>query len=366
MKTPSQDIYGTNRKRSEHESMPDVDHVEILSKPYADAVRRARRSTLVLVVVAVLITVLVSAVVVQQYLLIVRRPGSPEPLATRLNKPASTTALDLNAEIQAQSIIDELTEEQILKIPEGGNLPFNAQWAKQAAYHVIQAEKAARDERLDDALEEYAKVRLIFPQIAGVERQVGLIQLRKKEFAAAAATFETCAAEEEMTFGLANNLGVAYLSLENYPKAEQSFLDAARLNPKYPLAYFNLATLYIRTGKPEPAAVYFDKYLELKPEDMAAAQSYAMVLVQLKRWEKAATILAQIARIVPDVAPVHFRLAEALSHSPNRSDAVQVLRRATGLVDPRKALAWMSRPEFDLLRNESGFQRLLDELGAAD
>ncbi len=366
MKTPSQDIYGTNRKQSDRDTLPELDQVELLSKPWADAVRRERRSTLVLVSVAVLITMLVGAVVVQQYLLIARRSADREPLATRLSKTAPSSVLDLNAEIQAQSIIDELTEAQILKIPAEGNMPFNAQWVKQAAYHVIQAEKASREERLDDALVEYAKVGLIFPQVAGVERQVGLIQLRRKEYATAAATFEKCAADEEMTFGLANNLGVAYLALENYPKAEQHFLAAARLNPKYPLAFFNLATLYLRTSKLEPAAQYFDKYLELKPEDMAAAQTYAMVLVQLKRWDRAAVILSQIARLAPGIAPVQFRLAEALSHMPDRADAVQALRRASGLVDARKALAWMSRPEFDLLRNEPGFQQLLDELGAAD
>ena len=42
------------------------------------------------------------------------------------------------------------------------------------------------------------------------------------------------------------------------------------------------------------------------------------------------------------------------------------LRRATQLVDPRQALAWMSRPEFDLLRGETAFRDLLTELGTAD
>ena len=365
MKNPSQDIYGTRRK-ADQDSLTDGDHAELLSRPWTDAVRRERRSMGVLALVVILIVCLVSAVVVQQYLLIVRRPSDKDLVHTRVNKPAPTSTLDLNAEIQAQSIIDELAESQVLKIPEAGDLPFNAQWVKQAAYHLVQADKAAREERLDDALDDYGKVRHIFPQIAGVERQIGLIQLRKKDYTAAAATFEKCAVEEEMTFGLANNLGVAYLALENFPKAEQNFLEASRLNPSYPLAYFNLATLYLRTSKPDKAAEYFEQYLNLKPDDLAAAQTYAMLLVQVKQWQKAATMLEQISKLQPDVAPVHFRLAEALAHSSNRAAAIAALKRATGLVDPRKALTWMSRPEFDLLRNEPGFQQLLDDLGTAD
>jgi len=366
MRNTSQDIYGTDRKKPEGEPGDDVDPAGLLSKPWFDAVRRERRSTVVLVSVALIMTLLVAAVVVQQYLLLARRPSDRDAVWTRVSKLPPSSVLDLNAESEAQTIVDELTEAKVLKVPDSGNMPFNAQWVKQAAYHVVQAEKASREERLDDALDEYAKAHLIFPQLGGVERQIGLIHLRQKDYTAAAAMFEKCAAEEEMTFGLANNLGVAYLAIENHKKAEQMFLEAVRLNPKYPLAYFNLATLYIRTGDLVKAGEYFDRYLGIRPDDLTAAQTYAKVLIDLKQWDKAATLLGQISRLVPDVAPVQFRLAEALSHTSDRAASIKALRHATGLVDPRKALGWMSRPEFNLLRNDPDFQQLLDQLGAAE
>jgi superkiller protein 3 len=167
-----------------------------------------------------------------------------------------------------------------------------------------------------------------------------------------------------MTYGLANNLGVSYLALEDFKKAEVSFLMATQLNPQYALAYFNLATLYLRTGDADKAAGFFEKYLQFKPDDIAAAQTYAMVLVQLKQWDHAAGLLQQIAQFAPDVAPIHFRLAEALSHTTHRDAAIHSLKRAISLVDPRLALAWMSRPEYNLLRNEPEFGQLLNDLSS--
>jgi tetratricopeptide (TPR) repeat protein len=199
-----------------------------------------------------------------------------------------------------------------------------------------------------------------------VNRQLGLLYLRQKEYAKSAELFEKVIADEETTHGILNNLGVARLALGQQDQAEQTFRQAIQINPRYPLSYFNLATLYLRNEQTEKAAEYFEKYLEFKPGDLNTAQTYAMVLLKLERWAPASLLLDQISRQTPDVAPIHFRLAEALSHLQKPAEAMIALRRATQLVDPRQALAWMSRPEFDLLRGETAFRDLLTELGTAD
>lgn len=361
MKKTSQDIYGTNRKKAEADPLSDQARYDLLQKPWLDARRRNRRTTIVLALVVFIILALIATVVVQQYLLAKRPMGKgtlkPVPERTVMSSP-----FDVTTDTQTQLMMDELSELKSIPLPEKGDMPLNMQWIKQAAYHLIQAEKATREERFDDAIDSYKKALLIYPKLQGAHRQLGLTYLRKKDYANAAPEFEQATAEEPMTYGLANNLGVSYLALEDYKKAEASFATATQLNPQYALAYFNRATLYLRMGDPTKAADFFEKYLSYKPEDVAAAQTYAMVLVQLKRWEQAAGLLQQIARFAPDVAPIQFRLAEALSHTTHRDAAIESLKRAVSLVDPRQALGWMSRPEFDLLRNEPGFRDLLNEL----
>ncbi|MFH0954324.1 MAG: tetratricopeptide repeat protein [Verrucomicrobiota bacterium] len=364
MKNVSQDIYGTDRRKPEFEPASDMERAELLNRPWADAVQRQRRSTLILTLVSALIIVLVGTVAIQQYLLLNRRSPArdvPQPTPRKLVSP---TTLELDA--QTQFLMDELTEQQAMAIPEKGDMPLNSTWVKQAAYHLLQADKASREEQFADALTAYREALLIFPALKGVQRQMGLIQLRMKDYKAAAESFEKVLTQEEPTFGVANNLGVSYLALETYNKAEANFLLASKLNPQYPLAYFNLATLYVRTGDLARASTYFGKYLMLRPDDVDAAQTYAMVLLQLKQWDRAVTLLDQIGRAAPDVAPIQFRLAEALSHTDKRAAALDALKRGATLVDPRKALAWMSQPEFDLLRNDPGFRQLRDELGASD
>jgi len=363
MKQTSQDIYGTNRKKAEVDPLSDQDRFDLLQKPWVDARRRNQRATVALTLVVFIILALIATVVVQQYLL-KKQPAGKVTSKPVQEKTIMSSSFNVTTDTQTQLMMDELSELKNIALPEKGDMPLNTQWIKQAAYHLIQAEKATREERFDDAIDSYKKALLIYPKLQGAHRQLGLAYLRKKDYQNAAPEFEKAAAEEAMTYGLANNLGVSYLALEDYKKAEANFLSAIQLNPQYALAYFNMATLYLRTGDPSKAATFFEKYLSFKPEDVAAAQTYAMVLVQLKRWDQAAGLLQQIANFAPDVAPIHFRLAEALSHTTRRDMAIESLKRAVSLVDPRQALAWMSRPEYDLLRNEPGFRDLLNDLSA--
>ncbi len=366
MKNVRQDIYGTDRRKRDAQVLSETSREHLFDKPWADAMQRQRRATFILAAITVLIILAITGIAVQQYVGITKQSSSSPAPASARRIVAPPSPLDLNVDVQTQFLMDELSEKPASSIPENGDLPLSVQWVKQAAFYLVQAEKANREERYDDALDSYQKALLIYPNLEGVHRSLGLIYLVKKDYKPAAEMFERVAQEEDMTFGLANNLGVAYLALEDYKRAETNFLIATRLDPKYPLAYFNLATLYMRTSNPTNAAVYFGKYLDLKPDDISAAQSYAMVLVQLQRWERAAELLTAIARATPDVAPIHFRLAEALSHTGKNTPAVESLRRGTALVDARKALSWLSQPEFDLLRNDPGFKQLLSELATTN
>ncbi|HZR47732.1 MAG TPA: tetratricopeptide repeat protein, partial [Candidatus Manganitrophaceae bacterium] len=70
-----------------------------------------------------------------------------------------------------------------------------------------------------------------------------------------------------------NNLGEVYRRSNEAKKAEQAYLRAIEINPKYADAHYNLGTLYdgvIRN--PKKAAHHYRKYMELKPASPDSVQ----------------------------------------------------------------------------------------------
>lgn len=329
--------------------------------------RRTRRASRLFGLGVVLFVLLICVIVFQQYLITIqprRGRAVASPRATA-ETPRPLPAADFSAPLEAVLFAEELASVSLLPIPEEGNLPFDAQWIKQAAYYVMMGEKAYKAEQLEAAAEHFRKALKIFPSLRGVHRYLGLIALQLKDYPAAAEHFQRAAEEDASSFGVANNLGVTYLGMKDYDTAEQYFLQALKLKPDYAPAYLNLATLHMRAGRKAKAADYFARYLALEPGDMRAAQTYAAVLMELERWPQAVALLEGVCQSAPDVAPLHFLLAQALAHTANRETAIEALKRGASLVDPRKALAWMSRPEFDGLRDHPEFQALIASLSAS-
>ena len=242
---------------------------------------------------------------------------------------------------------------------------LTVEWVKQAVYHLLEGERAAQDGRYEVALAELENARKIFPQMKGVTRMAGLIQLQQKNYTAAAQAFELSLQEEAPSFGVINNLGIAYLGLTNIAKAEACLLEAVKLDTNYALAYFNLAMIRQRQSDLPKAAEYLGIYTRMRPDDSTAAENYAMMLIHLGEWEKAAAVLDELGSSMPQSSVIQFRLAQALSHVPDkRTQALEILEHAVTLVDSRKALGWLARPEFDLLRNEARFKKLSEQLAS--
>lgn len=365
MKPRTQDIYGTPRSRRDRALLADANQTAVLARPWIEAERRRMVSTIVFSGVLVLCTVAIVAVVVWYQVSSTRKPTAQWRGRAAAAPEEAVSTLDTQTDAQTMLLLDELRDQRPIKQANGAT-PLNVQSIKQATYHLIQAEKAEKEDRSTDALDHYDKALALFPDLKGAQRRIAMIHLKQEDYPAAVSALENVQLEEELTFGLANNLGVAYLAMDEYDKAEQNLLVAVRLNSSYPLAYFNLATLYSRVGDLEKSVQFFEKYLELKPDDVSAGQTYALTLLQLKQWEKAVGALEQVTRAAPEVAPLHFRLAEAYVQIQRPRAAIDALRRGTTLVDPRRALAWMSQSGFDPIRDDPMFRALLKELGSTD
>ena len=62
-------------------------------------------------------------------------------------------------------------------------------------------------------------------------------------------------------------LGASYHEKELYKEAEDEYLQALRLDPQHYMAYCNLGSIFMKTGRCEQGIEYFKKALEIHPDD---------------------------------------------------------------------------------------------------
>jgi len=361
---PSHNIYETRRKsQAAGEFLPANVSKEGMDAFLREMMQQHRRQTIALYLVTALAVLLLAGMIA--FWLAHSRAAPPAPPAEATTNLAEQSYTLPQGETPPLYQIDPLKQIKPQALPTNGAAGWTAEWIKQMVYHLLQAEKATADDRLGAALAEYQKVLQIHPDLQGVHKQIGLIYLRQKKYAEAVKEFDLVTREEPPSFGVINNISIAYLGLGNLEKAEQYLLETIKLDTNYAIAYYNLATLYQKLNDPAKAVKFLDRYTHLTPEDLPALENEAMLYIQLQQWDHAAAALAVLSQALPQSSVILFRLAQAESHLPDRQDAaLDTLERAVNLVDSRKALSWLSRTEFDELRALPRFKKLVDDLGA--
>ena len=363
--TPSHNIYETRRKPTSAGEFVSPGKTEAMDIFIRDMMLQHRRQTIVLYCVATL-AVLLLVGMISFWLSKTRGPQLLPQSAAATNVAEMSYALR-RGETPPPYLIDWLKQIKPQALPTNAPAEWTAEWIKQTVYHLLQGEKAASEERFETALAEYQKALQIHPNLKGVHKLIGLIYLQQKKYQDAVKEFELVSQEEPTSFGVINNISIAYLGLGNMEKAEGYLLETIKLEPNYAIAYYNLAMLYQKQNDLPRAADYLNHYTQLKPEDLPALEIEALLYLQLQKWDQAMTALAILSQAMPQNSVILFRLAQAQSHLEGRQEtALDTLERAINLVDSRKALGWLNRNDFDALRQQPRFKKLLDDLSIKD
>ncbi len=131
------------------------------------------------------------------------------------------------------------------------------------------------------------------------------------------------------------NLGATLLQDQNRPtEAMSQFIMAWRFkpNPEY-LAYASIAMVLYDEDKPELAAVYYQKQVQLKSQLPFVYDNYGIVLVELGRLDEAMKQFAIAARLDETSAQPHFLMGRVLLQQKRDAEAVAQLHAALQL-DP--------------------------------
>ncbi len=351
-----QDIYQSSDRDFEDDFIPKVAQ-EIIEDRQRD-LRRSQIASFFFGSLVLVLSVALVAVVIRDFLSerkISQKVRIPEtPYIPRYSLPLDALWVMDYQQAAAQAEADE----------KPGPKPLSVKWVKNAAYHIIMGQQALAVNEPKQALEHFQKAVEIYPDIEGLHRAVGILYLRREEYALAAQHLEKALAEKEEP-DVVNNLAVAYIGTEEYDKAEKLLKRLLELEPENPGCHKNLATLYRKMKLDDKACFHFEKYIDLQPNDLDTMQTYALYLAKLRRWKEAADFLTKLTQQVTDVAPVYFLLAQVQVQNGQQEKALAALKRGIQLTDPELALAWMRRDEFDKVRGAVDFKNLIDQLEIA-
>lgn len=135
------------------------------------------------------------------------------------------------------------------------------------------------------------------------------------------------------------NAGMTALQAKQFDQAVEAFTKAAEIDPKQHVVWAHLADSYIglagtKTGAEQEAALAkglenYLKALEIKPEEAAYHNNYALALARAKRFEEAQAELTKAAQIDPANAGRYFyNLGALLVNSGQNEPAGQAFKRA--------------------------------------
>jgi len=247
-----------------------------------------------------------------------------------------------------------------------GDRPISTKWLKNVAYHSIMGEQALAVKEYKKAALHLEKALTIFPEMQGVNGALGTAYLRQKNFGAAIAPLQAALQEEE-TFPIVSNLGVALLATQQLEQSENYLLRALARQPEHPGCYKNLALLYQEIESPKQAILYFENYLSRCPDDFSTTERYSEYLLRLGQRNRATDFLRKAClQETADALPLYLLLAKVEAAATNEVQAIEALNNITRYISPNLAIVQLNMNDFDTIRDTEAFQNLLHQIELAD
>ena len=125
-----------------------------------------------------------------------------------------------------------------------------------------------------------------------------------------------------------NSLGDAYRRLGRPRKALQHFRRSVRIEPGFPYAQYNLATLLDAQGRPDEAIPHFQRALQAKPDYGDAHINLGNTMASLGRFIEAIRHYRTALALNPESAVAHNNLGNVLASQGQSQKAAQHYRQA--------------------------------------
>jgi Flp pilus assembly protein TadD len=142
-----------------------------------------------------------------------------------------------------------------------------------AEAHVTLGDICQSYGKTDRAIEEYLKAVALQPGNAKAYYNLGIACMAKGDFRNAHEAFRKTREIDPKQTRACHGMGIASKELGDYEGARREFEEALRLDPSFAPSCFSLGQLYQSVlGDRSKAAMYWEKYLELRPNDSQASR----------------------------------------------------------------------------------------------
>ncbi|MBX3439441.1 MAG: tetratricopeptide repeat protein [Planctomycetaceae bacterium] len=118
----------------------------------------------------------------------------------------------------------------------------------------------------DLAIEHFQRIAQIEPRRSQALVNLGAVQNRKEDYAAAVQTLRKALAKDRKCAEAYYNLGLAHRGLNQLSMAVSAYKEAIRLNPQMAEAYQNLANVFVEMGNADQAILHYRRALEIRPD----------------------------------------------------------------------------------------------------
>jgi Tfp pilus assembly protein PilF len=146
------------------------------------------------------------------------------------------------------------------------------------------------------------------------------------------------------------NAGMTAMADKQYDQAVQSLTKASEIGPTELAVWANLADAYMKLAATKTGAEFdataqkgldaYTKAIELKPEDAATHNNYALALVQAKKIPEAQAELTKAAQLDPANAGKYYYNLGAVLTNANQGDAAAEAFQKAIAADPKYAEAY--------------------------
>ena len=128
-----------------------------------------------------------------------------------------------------------------------------------------------------------------------------------------------------------NNLGRAYMGLQQTDDAIAAYKRQIEVNPYDEYAHNNLGSAYLRQRKYDLAEASFKKQIEINPLDRYASANLGRMYVQRHQYDLAVPALQKAIAITPDQASLHIQLGKAFVNLRRNDEAAAAFAKAVEL-----------------------------------
>lgn len=349
--TDIQDIYRSEESKPEPQQTSGYEMSEDIDRQ----VRRRQIFNFAAALLTLALTVFLTSSIVKDYLIVSRPPLSAAekiPYFAVYALPLDEQWVLEYRQVARQADSSETT----------GPKPLSTKWVKNAAYHIIMGQQAFRQNELLAAQEHLEKAVLTFPAVTGVRHLLGIVYLKRQNFEKAAEQLEK-ALEEAPSPAVLNNLGVAYIGVGEYVRAEALLRQALRQQPDLADCYKNLAFLYQKTGRTEEVSASFEEYFSVNPKDTKLIQNYVAYLSASGQNRHAIEFLERLDGADP--LTVSVLLARTAAQDNDTERAIRSLQEAARFLTPRQMITEMHNAAFEKITRAEPFEALLHRLELA-